>query len=68
MIKLPKDIYGLDVIKSGLSAFSDLGEFELLEEEKYYHIKVRNSRYDPIITLREFENYLLDLINAKGIL
>lgn len=39
MIKLPKDIYGLDVIKSGLSAFSDLGEFELLEEEKYYILR-----------------------------
>lgn len=68
MIKLPKDIYGLNVIKSGLSAFADLGDFELFEEEKHYCIKVKNSRYDPTITLKEFENYLLDLINAKGIL
>ena len=68
MIRLVKDIYSLEVVEKCLNAFSECGEFELTESDRHYCIEVENSKYSPIITLREFENYLLDMVNTKGII
>lgn len=68
MIRLVKEIYSLEVVEKGLNAFSECGEFELTESDRHYCIEVENSKYSPIITLREFENYLLDMVNTKGII
>lgn len=65
-LKLNKDIYSNKAITETIKAFQKLATIELAESEQYYICKFSQCRYEKTITMNEFGNYLIDLMNTKG--
>lgn len=62
-IDLSKNIYILGKIESAINAYSDIAKFKVEEIGEYYRLNLIKSKYDGKITLKEFENYLIDSMN-----
>lgn len=62
-IDLSKCIYGIDNIEGTLSVYTDIAKFKVEEIEMYYRVYLVKSKYDGRVTLKEFENYLIDSMN-----
>ena len=62
-VDLPKNIYFLSKIENAISVYSDIAKFKVEEIGEYYRIHLIKSKYDGKITLKEFENYLIDSMN-----
>lgn len=62
-IDLSKNIYFLGNIESAISVYSDIAKFKVEEIDEYYRLILIKSKYDGKITLKEFENYLIDSMN-----
>lgn len=62
-IDLSKNIYILGKIESAINAYSDIAKFKVEEIGEYYRVHLISSKYDGKITLKEFENYLIDSMN-----
>ena len=45
-----------------IDAYSKLAELILGENDKEWIITLQNSKYEPVITLKEFENYAIGLV------
>lgn len=63
---LSKDIYIISAIENAISAFSKLAEITISEETNCYFCEFNNCVYEKDITIKEFENYLIDLCNKLG--
>ena len=62
-IDLSKNIYILSKIESAINAYSDIAKFKVEEIGEYYRVHLIRSKYDGRVTLKEFENYLIDSMN-----
>ena len=62
-IDLSKKIYDIEKIKNVVTTYSDIAKFKVEEIGEYYRIHLISSKYDGKITLKEFENYLIDSMN-----
>lgn len=62
-VDLSKNIYFLSNIESAISVYSDIAKFKVEEIDEYYRLILIKSKYDGKITLKEFENYLIDSMN-----
>lgn len=62
-IELSKKVYEIHEIYKAVSAYSGVAKLNIDELETYYRVSVLKSKYNEIITLKEFENYLIDLMN-----
>ena len=66
IFKLNKGIYSEKAITETIRAFSHLAEIELNDSDDYYICRFRQCRYESTLTMDEFGNYLIDLLNTKG--
>lgn len=62
-LMLSKELYNSTAIIKTVSAFSELVNISVTENNKYYICYFNNSRYGTKQTISEFENYLIDLCN-----
>lgn len=62
--KLSKELFVRKSIICARSRFLDLAEITITECGGYYNLQILNSRWDEKTTMREFENYVIDLMNS----
>ena len=58
---LSKEIYSKKMVQATIVAFSELAEIECYEEKGYYVCAFEKVVYQLEETIKEFENYLIDL-------
>ena len=60
-LKLKKELFSLTKIFQSVNAFSEIADISVSEEADVYNCKFCACVYDKDDTIREFENYLIDL-------
>lgn len=65
-VKLNKEIYEKDMVKSAIKAYRGLCDVNLCSSKDYYICIFKNCRYDENLTTAEFENYVIDLMNCSA--
>lgn len=67
MIKLllSTDIYSDTNIKKTCNAYRGFADIKIMKKDSYYELTFENCKYDPDITIKEFENYLINTENLK---
>lgn len=60
-LRLKKEIFRLSDVEQTIGAFSDLCTVSIQEQEDIYCCLFCDCRYDIEETVKEFENYLIDL-------
>ena len=60
---LSKDVYEISIIEQTISAFSELVSICVCDSENYYVCVFENCVYSQDQTIKEFENYLINLCN-----
>lgn len=63
-LKLNKEIYPIRVINEAVSSFYDIVAITVKEKNNYWICEFSKSKYDLEETQKEFENYLIGLINT----
>ena len=63
---LDKDIFAYKAINSAISDYSELAKISFTSEEGSYYLKFINCIYDVTLTIHEFENYLIGLMNGRS--
>ena len=64
-IRLNKELFLYDDILQSIEVFSDICNFSVGNQGNYYLCYLKSSIYDEEETIKEFENYLIDLSNKK---
>ena len=59
---LNKSLYSYKSVIMAIDSYSKLAELILGENDKEWIITLQNSKYEPVITLKEFENYAIGLV------
>lgn len=65
IIQLSKEIYSKAAIDRAIQDYNALGNFRVTESETHYACKITHTVYDSLLTAKEFENYVIDLMNQK---
>ena len=58
---LSMEIYSREMVQATIVAFSELAEIEYYDEKGYYVCAFKKVVYQLEETIKEFENYLIDL-------
>ena len=66
-LKLSKEIYNYSLVKTAAKEFADISNILVSNEENYVKCIFSKCVYDDEITLKEFENYVIDLSNQRGL-
>ena len=62
-IEVSKEIYPLEVIQQAIEAFRPISKIRIDDGDQYWTCSATRSKNDLQETLKEFENYLIGLIN-----
>ena len=62
-LKISKQIYARSSIDTAVSAFRNHAKIQIRETLSYWCLLFRHCKYDPKLTMKEFENYLIGLEN-----
>lgn len=67
MVKLllSTEIYSEKAIKETCDVYKDYAKIKTKRKNSYIELTFNNCRYDPDITMREFENYLINTENLR---
>ncbi len=63
-LNLSKEIYTQSKIEKAIKDYQSLCEIELEENVKYFSCIFNNCKYSMDLTINEFENYVIDLMNV----
>lgn len=63
---LSREIYSVVYIKQAIEAFSELSEIALTSSDDCFVCTFNSTKYETETTIKEFENYLIDLYNHLG--
>ena len=66
ILRLSNEIYSERAIKETIRSFSKLAEIKYSKSENYFICEFKKCVYDTQLTMDEFSNYLIDLMNTKG--
>ncbi len=58
---LPKEMYQLHPILAGCEDFKGIARIDIVECDTYYKVLFKDTRYSMERTMKEFENYVIDL-------
>lgn len=61
---LSTELFVRESIVCACNRFLDLAEITITECNGYYDLQIAHSRWDEESTMREFENYVIDLMNS----
>lgn len=62
---LNTDIYSVSNIKNTCIAYKEYADIEINKTDSYIELIFDNCKYDLDITIKEFENYLINTENIK---
>lgn len=65
ILDLNKDIYEYDRIRKTAEAFAGLVDVDIVDENNRYKCVFTNFKLESEKTIREFENYLINLMNKS---
>lgn len=67
MVKLllSTEIYSEKNIKETCDVYKDFAKIKMKRKDKYIELIISSCKYDPNITVKEFENYLINTENIK---
>lgn len=67
MVKLllSTEIYSEENIRETCDVYKDFAEIKMRRKNAYIELNFSCCRYDPNITIKEFENYLINTENLK---
>lgn len=63
-LKLNADIYDVQKVKIAADAYKELCKIKLRTADDYIICNFTDCLYDPEETIKEFENYTIDLMNT----
>lgn len=63
---LNKEMYSKEVILFAIKQYQELSMIKILDRGKYWECLFSNCCYNKKITMMEFENYLINIINVKN--
>lgn len=63
-IELNKSIYNTGLVTQAIEAFDNLCKIKIVENGNYIECEFSNCVYDEDTTAKEFENYIIDLLNT----
>lgn len=64
-IKINKELYSLKTLESAKEMYANLAYINRDEDSKYWILSFSKCKYDEMLTIREFENYLIGLENTE---
>ncbi len=67
-LKLSKEIYNYSLVKIAAKEFDGISNIVINDEQDYLRCVFSECVYDVETTLKEFENYVIDLNNQKGLI
>ena len=62
-VKINKNIFEKETVLRTIEEYSDIATININETDEYYDLNFDNCKYDQEETVKEFENYLIDLTN-----
>lgn len=67
MVKLllSTEIYSEKNIKETCDVYKDFAKFKMKRKDIYIELIFKSCKYDPNVTVKEFENYLINTENMK---
>lgn len=66
-LEISKEIYSLHNVEKAINDYSDIANIILSQDTDYFVLEFSKCVYESNITIKEFENYLIDLSNIKGV-
>ena len=64
---LSKELYNREIIDFAVEAYHDICNVEVCDSEEYFVCKFEDCIYSESITMKEFENYIIDSIVSGSI-
>ena len=64
-LTLNRDIYDIYSINNAIRAYTNFAEVKCSETNEYWICTFKNCRYDASLTMMEFENYLIGILNRR---
>lgn len=64
-LKLNKDIYSEDNIKKTVSVYQGYALIDIINSDSNYVLRFNDCKYSEILTIKEFENYLIGIENSR---
>lgn len=61
-----KIFYSQEVLNKAINDYKKIAKIKLFEDGEYYKCEFFQSAVDIQIVINEFNNYLIELLNAKG--
>lgn len=65
ILKLNKQIYDAAAVENAINAYRQLAAITLSEDAAHWCCTFRDCVYSESLTVSEFENYVIDLMNSK---
>ena len=62
-ITLNKEIYSQDAVVRAVKDYKQFARITIADKNDYWIVKFFACKYDELRTIKEFENYLIDLEN-----
>lgn len=62
---LSKDVYSEDSVKKTCLVYSGYAQIKLKQKNSHIELSFDRCKYDPDLTMKEFENYLINVENSK---
>lgn len=66
ILKLCTDIYDISVIEYAVEKYSEIADISVNCCDKHYLCEFSNCKYDVLLSMQEFENFIIDASNFKG--
>ena len=63
---LNKKVYSLEMINKASYDYKELAEITYRNNEPYHILSFKNCRYDEALTVKEYENYVIDLMVSRN--
>ena len=62
-VKINKNIFGKETVLRAMEEYSGIATINVNETDEYFDLDFDNCKYDQEETVKEFENFLIDLTN-----
>lgn len=64
-LQLNTDIYSESSIRESCAAYKTYARIKIKKKNRYMELTFDRCKYKPDITMKEFENYLINIENTK---
>lgn len=65
-LRFHKEIYAGWALQSAVAAYGALATITIRDDDEYHICQFDRCRYEEKLTVKEFQNYLIDLMNSHS--